>query len=61
MFHYHDQLCLGGCGWVEDVDHLFINCSSYGSIWPMVLHWVGINIVYPAHIIDHLLQFRNLE
>jgi len=60
VFHNLDQLCSGGCSLVEDVDNLFLNCGSFGSIWPMVSHWVGINTVYPAHIIDHLLQFRHL-
>lgn len=52
--HNIDHLCTGGCGLLENVDHLFLNCGFYGSIWPMVLPWLGFELVYPTHINDHL-------
>ncbi len=30
------RLCLAGCGQVEDVNHLFLSCPSYGALWPLV-------------------------
>ncbi|MCI58334.1 O-acyltransferase WSD1, partial [Trifolium medium] len=28
------HLCVSGCGEVESAQHLFLNCSSFGLIWP---------------------------
>jgi len=29
-------LCMSGCGLVEDARHLFLACSWFGSIWPLL-------------------------
>lgn len=61
VLHYFDMLCSGGYGLTENVDHLFLNCGFYGSIWPMILLWLGFDLVHPGRIIGHLLQFRHLR
>jgi len=33
------QLCVAGCGHVEDAQHLFLTCTSLASIWLLVQAW----------------------
>jgi hypothetical protein len=45
------------CGGVESAQHLFLSCSTFGSLWVLVRSWIGFSTA-DAHIISvHFLQF----
>jgi len=50
-------LCVAGCGIVEDACHLFLGCSCFGSIWPLLWSWIGFDGVDHNIISDHFTQF----
>ncbi|CAJ2630083.1 unnamed protein product [Trifolium pratense] len=50
-------LCVSGCGAVESAHHLFISCSTFGSLWDLVRTWIGISPVVSTSIRDHFVQF----
>jgi len=54
------QLCAGGCGNPEDVNHLFISCEFFEKISFDISNWLGVTKVHPTHVSYHLLQFRAL-
>jgi len=37
------RLCVAGCGHVKDTTHLFLSCSTFGAIWPLVRGWLGFD------------------
>ena len=51
-------LCVAGCGSLEDVNHLFLHCSFFGSVWNFILRWVGLSSAAPFSPPDHFTQFR---
>jgi len=51
-----DELCIGGCGSLEDVYHLFLHCDFYCQIWNSI-YMVGLYLGQSAHILDHLIHF----
>jgi len=53
------RLCLTGCGHVEDVNHLFLSCPTFGALWPLVRAWLGVVGVDSQTTSDHFLQFIN--
>lgn len=55
-----DNFCVGGCGIPETVDHLFIQCTSFGRVWYLVCHWLGIPCVFQGSVTQHFIQFTNL-
>jgi len=54
------QLCVGGCGMLEDAEHFFISCDIFGKLWYGISHWLWFHIVFPEHVSDHLYQFGTL-
>jgi len=53
-----------GCGTLEFVNHLFLHCSFFGSVWHHILCWVGLSTVAPfVRIVDKikLLSFSWLK
>jgi len=54
------QLCVGGCGMMEDAKHLFLSCDFFGKLWYGISHWLSYHIVFPEHVPDHLYQFGTL-
>jgi len=60
VLHPNAQLCPGGCGKIEDIDHLFVSCDVFGKIWLGIYNWLGLTTVHPKHVADHLLQFEHL-
>jgi len=34
-------LCVSGCGTLESAQHLFLSCSTFATLWPMVRDWIG--------------------
>jgi hypothetical protein len=51
--------CMSGCGRVESAQHLFIDCSTFGSLWSLVRSWIDFSSVDPQNISDHFLQFTH--
>ncbi|GAU31515.1 hypothetical protein TSUD_332900 [Trifolium subterraneum] len=51
------QDCVAGCGGMETAQHLFISCSTFGSLWSSVRSWIGFSSVDPHSLTDHFLQF----
>ncbi|GAU43454.1 hypothetical protein TSUD_140910 [Trifolium subterraneum] len=37
--------CVSGCGAVESAQHLFLSCSTFGSLWSLVRSWIGSSSV----------------
>lgn len=52
-------LCVSGCGQVEDVCHLFLSCSCFGSLGPSVRSWFGFDGVDHQEISNHFIQFAH--
>ena len=55
-----DTMCEGGCGLLESVDHLFLGCNFFGSVWFLVWQWLGISTVGFGVLPEHFLQFNPL-
>ncbi|CAJ2673682.1 unnamed protein product [Trifolium pratense] len=53
------HLCVSGCGEVESAQHLFINCSSFGLMWPLVSSWIGSSLVTAQNLPEHFVQFTD--
>ena len=52
--------CVSGCCHVETVEHLFLSCSMFASLWKQVRDWIGFVGVDSNIIADHLVQFTHL-
>ncbi|GAU47886.1 hypothetical protein TSUD_404590 [Trifolium subterraneum] len=52
-----DHFCAFGCGAVESAQHVFLSCSSYGSLWSLVSSWIGSSLVTTKTLSDHYIQF----
>ncbi|MCI48548.1 glutamate-gated kainate-type ion channel receptor subunit GluR5, partial [Trifolium medium] len=53
------HFCVSGCGDAESAQHLFISCSTFGSLWALVRSWIGITAVDSTSIRDHFVQFTS--
>ncbi|CAJ2674421.1 unnamed protein product [Trifolium pratense] len=53
------HLCVSGCGEVESAQHLFLYCSSFGSLWSLVSSWIGSSSVTAQTLSEHLVQFTD--
>jgi len=53
------RLCVIGCGYVEDVNYMFLSCPTFGALWPLVWAWLGVVGVDSQSVSDHFLQFIN--
>jgi len=60
ILHHNAQPCVGGCGSMEDIDHLFLSCDYFGKTWNEIMHWLRIIMVQPAHVANHFYQFETL-
>ncbi|CAJ2627924.1 unnamed protein product [Trifolium pratense] len=49
--------CVLGCGAAESAHHLFLSCSTAGSLWDLVRAWIGISLVDSTSLRDHFVQF----
>jgi len=52
-----NQLCVGGCGNLEDAYHLFLHCGYFRQTWNAIYNWFGFIMVNLSHISYHLIQF----
>jgi hypothetical protein len=51
------QFCVSGCGGVESAQHLFLSCSTFGSLWALVRSWIGFSAVDTHTLPAHFVQF----
>ncbi|GAU32175.1 hypothetical protein TSUD_68460 [Trifolium subterraneum] len=51
------QSCVAGCGALESAQHLFISCSTFGSLWMLVRSWLGVSLADPLDLTGHFSQF----
>jgi len=54
------DLCVGGCGKPDDIDHLFLSCEFLEKIWYDISSWLSFTTIHPACVADRLLQFENI-
>jgi len=52
-----ERFCAAGCGHVEDAQHLFLFCSTFGSLWPPVRLWIDFEGADSQVISNHFSQF----
>jgi hypothetical protein len=50
-------LCVSGCGALESAQHLFLSCSFFALLWPMVRDWIGFVGVDTNVLSEHFVQF----
>ncbi|XP_024636145.1 uncharacterized protein [Medicago truncatula] len=50
-------LCVAGCDSLETANHLFLHCPLSGSVWNLILRWVGLSTTAPFSPSDHFTQF----
>ncbi|CAJ2638513.1 unnamed protein product [Trifolium pratense] len=53
------HFCVSGCGEAESAHHLFISCSTFGSLWNLVCTWIDISPTVSTSIRDHFVQFTS--
>ncbi|KAK2436694.1 hypothetical protein QL285_021667 [Trifolium repens] len=59
ILHIAAHTCVSGCGEVESAHHLFLSCSTFGSVWTLVHSWIGTPVVEHTSLRDHLVQFTS--
>jgi len=52
-------LCVARCGQIESVQHLFIDCNFFGSLWHHVRLWLGFTGVDHNILSSHFIHFTN--
>jgi hypothetical protein len=50
-----------GCNVLETASHLFMHCNVSDSLWSNVRCWLGIDLVYPAELRHHFIQFTRMS
>jgi hypothetical protein len=49
--------CVTGCGGIETTRHLFLSCSTFGSLWALARSWIGFSMVDAYSLTEHFVQF----
>jgi hypothetical protein len=60
VLHSDNINCVGGCGSLENAEHLFLGCDFFGRVWTQVLLWLGLSYAAPVRCRDHYLQFGHM-
>jgi len=50
--------CVGRCGSLETVNHLFLRCSTFGAVWYHIYSWLGWHTTIPYEAVNHFIQFN---
>jgi len=45
----------------ESVNHFFVGCDFFGSLWYLVWQWLGFLSLNLLHVAEHLIQLGNLQ
>jgi len=53
----NDAICVYGCGGLESVTHLFLECGIPNNVWLQVRQWVGLFTVYHCQLQQHFIKF----
>ncbi|GAU32086.1 hypothetical protein TSUD_53540 [Trifolium subterraneum] len=48
--------CVSGCEAVESAQHLFLSCSTFGSLWSFVGSWIESSLVESHTLSDHFVR-----
>jgi len=51
------RACMAGCGSLESIEHLFLDCQFFISIWQLILGWLGLALTASEGIMDHFVHF----
>lgn len=54
------QFCVADCGFLETSNHLFLHCNFSGSVWNVIVNWLGVVTVMPNDVQWHFIQFSLL-
>jgi len=57
VLHTDTCQCVSGFGSMKTVNHLFLHCSVFGTVWNYILCWIGLSTAVPLTISDHFSQF----
>ena len=49
--------CVSSCSFLEDARHLFLSCTCFGSLWPLLRLWIGFDGIEHCDISSHFVQF----
>lgn len=44
------QFCVADCGFLETSNHLFLHCNFSGSVWNVIVNWLGVVTVMPNDV-----------
>jgi hypothetical protein len=59
------HLYVYGCGDIESAWHLFLSCSTFGSLWALVRSWIGfsaaMSTLFVTTLFDSLSQLEVFE
>ncbi|GAU48878.1 hypothetical protein TSUD_406570, partial [Trifolium subterraneum] len=53
------HFCVSGCGAAKTAQHLFLSCSTFGSLLASVSSWIGSSLVKLQTLSDHFVQFTS--
>jgi hypothetical protein len=53
------HFCVSGCGGIVSTQHLFLSCSTFGSMWALVRSWIGFSAADAHTLSDHFVQFTS--
>ena len=60
VLHSDNIACVGGCGSLENAEHLLLGCAFFSRVWTQVLLWLGLSYVAPVGCRDHYIQFGHM-
>jgi len=50
-------LCITRFGSPETINHLFLHCSYFSTVWNYILCWIGFSTAAPLDVSYHFTQF----
>lgn len=48
-----DRFCVAGCSHEDDVQHLFLSCGTFGTLWQLMWSWNSFDGVDSQVITTH--------
>lgn len=53
-------MCMSGCNYEGNVNHLFFECPFFNQVWLMIFYWFDISGALPNTVLDQAIQFVGL-